>query len=63
MERIVEEKESTVFRQDDGQITAWFSDSEEKMVLTHKGDPTYKKIFYILVLFGFLYLTFIFFSH
>ena len=52
-----------VFRQDDGEITAWFNNIAEKMVLAHEGRPTYKKVFYILVLAGVLYLAFIFIFH
>ena len=52
-----------VFRQDNGEITAWFSSIAEKMVLAHEGSPTYKKIFYLLVLAGVLYLAFIFIFH
>ena len=51
-----------VFRQDNGEITAWFSSIAEKMVLAHEGSPAYKKVFYFLVLAGALYLTFIFIS-
>ena len=52
-----------VFRQDDGEITARFSSIAERMVLAHEGSPTYKKVFYLLVLAGALYLTFIFIFH
>ena len=52
-----------VFRQDDGEITAQFDNVEEKMVLSHEGSPKYKKVFYLLVLAGVLYLTFIFMFH
>ena len=60
----IEKKEDTfVFRQDDGEITAQFDNVEEKMVLAHEGSPIYKKVFYLLVLGGVLYLTFIFIFH
>ena len=49
-----------VHQQDDGEITAWLTDFEEKMELAHKGSPFYRKIFFILVLLGFLYLGLIF---
>ena len=52
-----------VFRQDDGEITARLSSIAEKMVLAHEGSPTYKKVFYLLVLAGVLYLAFIFIFH
>ena len=49
-----------VYRQDDGEITAWLTDFEEKMELAHQGSPFYRKIFFLLVLLGFLYLGLIF---
>ena len=49
-----------VYEQDDGEITAWLTDFEEKMELAHKGSPFYRKIFFLLVLLGFLYLGLIF---
>ena len=60
MGKIVKKAEEYVFRQDDGEITARFSSIAEKMVLAHKGSPTYKKVFYLLVLAGVFYLAFIF---
>lgn len=47
------------YQQDDGQTTARFS-HEEKMELSHKGSPGYKKAFYILILGGVLYLVLVF---
>jgi len=52
-----------VFRQDDGEITAWFKNIAEKLVLAHEGSPNYKRVFYLLVLAGVLYLSFIFIFH
>ena len=49
-----------VYKQDDGEITAWLIGFEEKMELAHKGSQFYRKIFFLLVLTGFLYLGFIF---
>ena len=49
-----------VYKQADGEITAWFTGFEEKMELAHKGSPFYRKIFFLLVLLGFLYLGLIF---
>ena len=49
-----------VYKQDDGEITAWLTGFEEKMELAHKGSPFYRKIFFLLVLTGFLYLGVIF---
>ena len=63
MGTIEKKDDSFVFRQDDGEITAQFDNVEEKMVLAHEGSPKYKKLFYLLVLAGALYLTFIFILH
>ena len=60
MGKIEKKGEEFVFRQDDGEITARFNTVAEKMVLAHEGSPTYKKVFYLLVLAGVLYLIFIF---
>ena len=49
-----------VYKQDDGEITAWFTGFEEKMELAHKGTPFYRKVFFLLVLIGLLYLGVIF---
>jgi len=60
MGRIEKEGEEVVYKQDDGEITAWLTNFEEKMELAHEGMQKYKKIFYIAVLIGFLYLAIIF---
>ena len=31
-----------VYKQDDGEITAWLTGFEEKMELAHKGSPFYR---------------------
>jgi hypothetical protein len=49
-----------VYKQDDGEITAWLTGFEEKMELAHQGSPFYRKVFFLLVLIGFLYLGAIF---
>ena len=49
-----------VYKQDDGEITAWLTGFEEKMELAHKGSPFYRKVFFLLVPIGFLYLGVIF---
>jgi len=49
-----------VHEQDDGEITAWLTGFEEKMELSHQGSPFYRKVFFLLVLIGFLYLGTIF---
>jgi hypothetical protein len=58
-----EENQGSVYRQEDGRITARFPDQEEKMVLSHEGHPLYRKIFYFLVTVGCLYLVFTFCAH
>ena len=63
MGKIEKKGEEFVFRQDDGEITARFKSIAEKMVLAHKGSPTYKKVFTLLVIGGVLYLSFIFVFH
>lgn len=58
---VLTEKDNTFeYQQDDGETTAWFSHMEEKTVLAHKGDPLYKKIFYLLITLGAVYLVLVF---
>ena len=54
------EGQELVYKQDDGEITAWLTGFEEKMELAHKGSPFYRKVFFLLVLIGILYLGVIF---
>jgi hypothetical protein len=49
-----------VYQQDDGEITAWFDQYEEKMTLSHEGTPKYQKLFYFLVAVGLVYLFIVF---
>ena len=49
-----------VYRQDDGEITAWLTDFEEKTELVHEGSPFYQKVFFLLVFIGVFYLAAIF---
>lgn len=49
-----------VYKQDNGEITAWLTNFEEKMELAHKGSPFYRKVFFLLVVSGILYLGIIF---
>ena len=63
MGKIEKQGEEFIFRQDDGEITARFDNIQEKMVLAHEGSSKYKKVFYLLVLAGLLYLAFIFMFH
>ena len=60
MGKIVRQGDDVVYRQEDGEITAWLTNFEEKMELAHEGSPTFKKIFYLLVTAGALYLIGIF---
>ncbi len=54
------QKQELVYKQADGEITAWLTDFEEKMELAHQGSPIYRRVFFLLVLIGFLYLGVIF---
>lgn len=51
-----------IYRQDDGEITAWLTGFEEKMALSHPADPFYKRVFFLAVLVGLAHLgaTFLF---
>jgi hypothetical protein len=49
-----------VYKQDDGEITAWLTDFEEKTELVHEGSPFYQKVFFLLVFIGVFYLAAIF---
>ena len=49
-----------VYKQDDGEITAWLTDFEEKTELVHEGSPIYQKVFFLLVFIGVFYLAAIF---
>ena len=60
MGEITIEGDEVVYRQADGEITAWLTDFEEKMELAHEGSPLFKNIFYLLVGTGLFYLLMIF---
>ena len=49
-----------VYKQEDGEITAWLTDFEEKTELVHEGSPFYQKVFFLLVFIGVFYLAAIF---
>jgi len=57
MTGIEKDGEEIIYRQDDGEITAWLTDFEEKMELSHPGDPFYKKIFFLMVVIGLFHLS------
>ncbi|MCK5541303.1 MAG: hypothetical protein KAI40_01325 [Desulfobacterales bacterium] len=60
MGKIIKTDEHFEYQQENGETTAWFSNIEEKMELVHQGSPVYKKIFYILISMGLLYLLTVF---
>lgn len=60
MGQIIKKDNEIVYRQDDGEITAWLTDFEEKTELSHEGSPLFGKIFYVCVIAGVLYLTYVF---
>jgi hypothetical protein len=60
MGKIIKSDDNFEYQQENGEPTAWFSHIEEKMELVHPGNPAYKKIFYILICMGFLYLLIVF---
>ena len=63
MGEIVRQGEDTVYRQEDGEITAWLTDFKEKMELVHEGTPQYRRILHLLVAAGVIYLIIIFISY
>jgi len=60
MAGIEREGQEIVYKQDDGEITAWLTNFEEKMELFHPADAFYKKVFFLMVFIGLLYLGVIF---
>ena len=56
MTGIEKDGEEIIYRQDNGEITAWLTDFEEKMALSHPSDPFYKKVFFLMVLIGLIHL-------
>ncbi len=60
MGEVVVKNDEVVYRQENGEITAWLTDFTEKMELTHVGAPFYKKIFYLLAVFCVCYLLTVF---
>ena len=60
MGEIVVEGDEVVYRQENGEITAWLTDFEEKMELVHESSPKFKRIFYLLVAVGIFYLSLIY---
>lgn len=60
MGKIVVDGDETVYRQADGETTAWLTEFEEKMELVHESSPKFKRIFYLLVAVGIFYLSLVF---
>jgi hypothetical protein len=60
MGRIEQEGADVVFRQDDGEITAYLTDYEERQELTHEGRRDVKILFCSLLAFAIVYLAVIF---
>ena len=60
MGKIVVEGDETLYRQADGEITAWLTEFKEKMELVHESSPKFKRIFYLLVALGIFYLSLVF---
>jgi len=60
MGEIIVEGDETVYRQADGEITAWLTDFQEMMELAHESSPKFKRIFYLLVAIGIIYLSVVF---
>lgn len=56
MGRIEKKGKQVVYRQDDGEITAWLTDFEEKMEIGHEGTPAYRRVFYVVFFIATLYL-------
>ena len=60
MGKFAKHENGLVYQQDNGEITAWLTDFEEKVELAHEGTPAYRKVFFLLVLIGLVYLGAIF---
>ena len=56
MAGIEKDGEEIIYRQEDGEITAWLTEFEEKLALSHPADPFYKKVFFLAVTVGLLHL-------
>ena len=60
MAGIVKDGQEIIYKQDDGEITAWLTDFQEKMEISHEANPFYKMVFFLMVFIGLLYLGVIF---
>lgn len=60
MGKIEKKGEKYIYRQNDGEVTAWFDHIDEKKVLVHEGRPIYRWVFKLSVTVGVLYLLLIF---
>ena len=61
IEKVIEEGvEEVVYKQDNGEITAWLTNFEEKMELGHEGAQKYKNVFHGVVLISVIYFALLF---
>jgi hypothetical protein len=58
--KLVQMDNEIVYRQDDGEITAWLTGFEEKTALAHQGSRFYKRVFHLCVIVGVIYLAVLF---
>jgi hypothetical protein len=61
MGRIEQEGNDIVYRQDDGEVTAYLTGYEDKSELAHEGRQEVKIIFWALVAIGIIYLAVVLF--
>lgn len=57
------EQAMTAYTQEDGEITAWLTDNEEKTALSHEGSPPYVRALCSLVAVGLIYLLYVFLAY
>ncbi len=57
MGKMVKKNNRWVFQQESGEITAWFTRRQVKLSLIHRGSSGYRRVFYLLVSAGTLYLA------
>ena len=63
MGKVIHNGNRYLYQQEDGEITAWFRDAEEKMELRHEGTAYHKILFYLMVALGCIYLILVFALH
>lgn len=57
MGKVIKKNDKWVFQQGNGEITAWFTHMEIKSSLIHRGSSGYRRVLYLLVSAGTLYLA------